>query len=459
MNPTDNQICQDVISALKSAKYSAINYLFLEPVDLAFFPTYTTIVKRPIDLGTVLTNLGAGVYKTKEEFCADAGLSFENAETFHKDKPENEWIVKMAKDMKKALSKEKKRYEKKYGGGGETSAKKPKLKLSIKTSEPKLKLSIKTSEQKKASPDLKTPTIGQPKVKLSLKIKQKASPAVDGSVKAQKLESAVINAAPVASTSQTPQPTKPKKPKLKLKLSSKKPPLAATAAATAAATIVVPSQNTPKTTTPKQAENLPTPKSASTPKATASTPSRGKELPTAVAEAKAAKKAESKKVSSAKKAESKTAAVKDAVSKTPAIKVFKAETKTAAVKDAGSKTPATKVLKAEPKTAASNASAAKTPSAQPKGKESGKSKGKAAATTNKKIKLSVSGSNKNNVGGGAMTPKLKAQCYKVISALKRKEHLEIGWFLKPVTRNDPRLIDEYKGKIPNAMDLGTIISK
>ena len=102
MNATDIRICRDVITTLKSTKYSAKNYLFLEPVDIKFFPTYVSIVGKPMDLGTALNNLELGMYTTKEAFFIDVGLCFENAEKFHKDKPENDWIIKMAREMKKA---------------------------------------------------------------------------------------------------------------------------------------------------------------------------------------------------------------------------------------------------------------------------------------------------------------------------------------------------------------------
>ena len=74
-----------------------------------------------------------------------------------------------------------------------------------------------------------------------------------------------------------------------------------------------------------------------------------------------------------------------------------------------------------------------------------------------KIKLTLGGPGKIEMGDGSMTPNIKAQCYKVISALKRKEHLEIRWFQKPV--DDPVVLEDYKAKIKNPMDLATLTSK
>jgi hypothetical protein len=113
MNDIDLKICQEVVTVLSSAKYSAKNYLFLEPVDQTIFTTYATVVTRPMDLGTVAKNLESGVYKTREECFQDCDICFDNAETFHKDFPENKWIIKLGKDMKKILAKERARVEKK----------------------------------------------------------------------------------------------------------------------------------------------------------------------------------------------------------------------------------------------------------------------------------------------------------------------------------------------------------
>jgi hypothetical protein len=71
--------------------------------------------------------------------------------------------------------------------------------------------------------------------------------------------------------------------------------------------------------------------------------------------------------------------------------------------------------------------------------------------------LTLGGPGKIQLGDGTMNPNIKAQCYKVISALKRKQHLEIKWFLKPVY--DPIVIDDYKAKIKKPMDLSTLTSK
>ena len=84
-------------------------------------------------------------------------------------------------------------------------------------------------------------------------------------------------------------------------------------------------------------------------------------------------------------------------------------------------------------------------------KESGGGDSSASTTGSKKIKLKVKSS------GVAMTPQRRAQCHKILSSLKRRQHNNTQWFLKPF--NDPKLIKDYKEKVKDQMDLGTLQSK
>lgn len=500
------QICRQVIEALIK-NYPNKNYLFLEPVDTAYFPTYTTIVKRPMDLGTVESNLNSGYYETKESFFRDASLCFENATIFHKDKPENAWIIKFAKDMQKYLNKERKRAEKKAAsesaaaghghgkaqGQGHSSAaagapmgagaastkvkaadgsgsaissasseqKKPKIKLSIgkkknaagtskssssaaastavasasaSTTTPTLKIGMKKSKTASAGASSSSTTKPTPKVKLSLSIKQPSKTTASESTSATKssvksTSAPASSSAPIELGTSTPKAsassTKIKKPSFKLKLSAKKASAAATTQkannASATPTAAVSSEGGPTPTptpTNKKSSTKKEDKKRTTPKlSTASAPSRGKELPTQVAEAQAAKKKEQKKAANEKKAAAAAASANKSSAKSSA--------------------------------SSSKASSTTKAAAGTKSKES-----------NKKIRLSLSSSSSTSPilsSNGTMTPEWKAQCYKVLSALKRKEYVEIGWFLKPV--NDSRMIDDYRAKIPSPMDLGTMTNK
>lgn len=77
---------------------------------------------------------------------------------------------------------------------------------------------------------------------------------------------------------------------------------------------------------------------------------------------------------------------------------------------------------------------------------------KSATTLNLKTKTSSASSITNS-----MTEKRKAQCFKVIAGLKRRKQKDIVWFLQPVS--DKAIVDDYKAKINDAMDLGTITLK
>ncbi|GLH00900.1 LOW QUALITY PROTEIN: Homeotic protein female sterile [Gryllus bimaculatus] len=58
---------------------------FLLPVNTKQFPTYRKIIRSPMDLSTIKRKLQDAVYKSREEFCADVRLIFNNCETFNED--------------------------------------------------------------------------------------------------------------------------------------------------------------------------------------------------------------------------------------------------------------------------------------------------------------------------------------------------------------------------------------
>lgn len=88
---------------------------------------------------------------------------------------------------------------------------------------------------------------------------------------------------------------------------------------------------------------------------------------------------------------------------------------------------------------------------------------KAKATTSKtsktKAKTSLKATSSTTTKGPAllMTPGRKAQCTKVLNGLRRRENQNIGWFLHPVS--DKNIVQDYKAKIPNPMDLSTMQTK
>ena len=74
MTPQDLAICKEVHAGMIAKQRSSINYLFLEPVDLATYSDYLGIVDHPMDLRTLKENIENGSYATREEFYADAKL-------------------------------------------------------------------------------------------------------------------------------------------------------------------------------------------------------------------------------------------------------------------------------------------------------------------------------------------------------------------------------------------------
>jgi len=58
---------------------------FLLPVNTKQFPTYKKIIRTPMDLSTIRKRLDDQVYKTRDDFCADLHLMFNNCVTFNED--------------------------------------------------------------------------------------------------------------------------------------------------------------------------------------------------------------------------------------------------------------------------------------------------------------------------------------------------------------------------------------
>jgi hypothetical protein len=440
-----------------------------------------------MDLGTAQKNLQAGIYKTRQEFFADISLCFTNAETFHRDKPENSWIIKMAKRLEKNMQKERKLAEAKYLGAGskmEDTGEKSHSHPQKASQQPKQTKKVKASLPKEASGKAA-------KRKIVLKVKTTASEPLDPKGKGISSLSNISSSSSTAAaavvlddkqeenlepslwknTNKTDSVTPPanekvkskknkdssSRPKIKLKLSSsKRLSLESTTSvddgvvskedgvdlksSKVSSMEAVPSSLSPSSLSSSKGQGKGSSKAVV--KGNRKTISKGKELPTAIAAARAikkeakkkqdekkAEKADEKKSSTAKKGKGKASGV--AVSSTPAVGGTNVGKLTVLDSDKGSVSHVSSLS----------------------GGKSG-AEGKVKAK-NEKIQLTLGGPRSIDMGNdGAMTPKVKAQCYKVISALKRREHLEIRWFMKPV--DDPMVIDDYRAKITDPMDLGTL---
>lgn len=98
------KMCKQVLGKLMKHKLS---WVFNKPVDAAALGLhdYHHIIKRPMDLGTVKSNLGKGFYSSPADFAADVRLTFNNAMLYN---PQGDEVHKMADQM---LS----RFEELYG--------------------------------------------------------------------------------------------------------------------------------------------------------------------------------------------------------------------------------------------------------------------------------------------------------------------------------------------------------
>jgi hypothetical protein len=205
MNESDTGICRHVVTALTSDKYKDKNFLFLAPFDLSQTPGYLDVVPKLMDLGTLSSNLDAGLYSDRDAFFADCFLIFENAITYHGKRKDTKWIAKFAKEMLKITQRERKNAEKPDG------APKPKV--------PGLLLPTKKNKNALDGG-------GATKLKLKLGVgTSSGTPDVSDSAKPKvsiKLKGPSQGKTPPPAAEQTPTGPDPKKPRLTLKLGTGK---------------------------------------------------------------------------------------------------------------------------------------------------------------------------------------------------------------------------------------------
>ena len=81
------RFCQVVIKEVASSKHREINQYFAHPIDPVFLniPTYFQLIKKPMDLGTIQTNLDENIYEKAEDFEKDVRLVFSNCYKFFVD--------------------------------------------------------------------------------------------------------------------------------------------------------------------------------------------------------------------------------------------------------------------------------------------------------------------------------------------------------------------------------------
>ncbi|KAK1991952.1 hypothetical protein LX36DRAFT_589404 [Colletotrichum falcatum] len=83
--PIELQFAYEVLSDLMDPKNAHCNFAFLAPVDpvALAIPTYFTIIKRPMDLGTIMNKIKNYDYQTIKDFQTDIKLVFKNCYKFN----------------------------------------------------------------------------------------------------------------------------------------------------------------------------------------------------------------------------------------------------------------------------------------------------------------------------------------------------------------------------------------
>ena len=79
------KFCEKVLAELNKPKYATVNYPFMTPVDPVALniPTYHSIVKKPMDFGTMKQKLDRGEYENAKDFESDVRLVFQNCYKFN----------------------------------------------------------------------------------------------------------------------------------------------------------------------------------------------------------------------------------------------------------------------------------------------------------------------------------------------------------------------------------------
>jgi len=94
--PDELSACKAALKEIRKHKDATA---FLDPVDWKALdiPDYPTIIKRPMDLGTVMQRLEANEYQSAHELSAEISLVWNNAMTYNMD---DSWIYQSAKGLK-----------------------------------------------------------------------------------------------------------------------------------------------------------------------------------------------------------------------------------------------------------------------------------------------------------------------------------------------------------------------
>ncbi|KAL4289752.1 hypothetical protein GQ457_14G008850 [Hibiscus cannabinus] len=161
MDRSMTQQCTTLLNALM--KHPA-GWVFSQPVDpIALkIPDYFSIIKNPMDLGTIKSKLAKKAYLSLEEFVSDIKLTFSNAMLYN---PPSNNVHKMAEEMYGLFESRWKSLEEKWNVHGKISSVQVKDVGELRQSCPKIQLSRNSSLPKKSK------TSEEKAVKMSLNVK------------------------------------------------------------------------------------------------------------------------------------------------------------------------------------------------------------------------------------------------------------------------------------------------
>jgi hypothetical protein len=115
------KICKILLHKLMNHKDAWVFNEVVDTVKLGI-PNYRSIIKHPMDLGTINKNLENGYYYNPEEFAYDVRLTFLNAMTFN---PVGHYVYKMAHTLSKLFEQQWSTKSTKYPLYKETKINKP----------------------------------------------------------------------------------------------------------------------------------------------------------------------------------------------------------------------------------------------------------------------------------------------------------------------------------------------
>ncbi|KAL5864437.1 hypothetical protein ACOSQ3_001951 [Xanthoceras sorbifolium] len=125
--------CETLLKRLMSHQYG---WVFNTPVDVVKLniPDYFTVIKHPMDLGTIMRKVTSGAYSSPLEFLADVRLTFSNAMTYN---PPGNDVYVMADSLRKFFEARWKAIEKKIPATEPQSlAEKSGLRVDVETAKP-----------------------------------------------------------------------------------------------------------------------------------------------------------------------------------------------------------------------------------------------------------------------------------------------------------------------------------